>query len=225
MRSILFKDFEERSQEVSKFLMLLKNLEQGSIKLNMGNSRNKKNKIIDPDLDKTLRSTGYLLLYNLVESAMRNAIEVICNEIKSNDIAFDELRDELKQNIIKNFKKNHSHKNSVEDIENISVYIAFIGLSSEKAFSGNITAEVIKQAAIAYGFSCETNARKTKNGADIKQIKNRRNDLAHGIESFKEVGKYATADDLLRIKKSVICYLREILENIEYYISNKEYLK
>ncbi|WP_339377975.1 MAE_28990/MAE_18760 family HEPN-like nuclease, partial [Merismopedia glauca] len=35
----------------------------------------------------------------------------------------------------------------------------------------------------------------------------------------------ATAEELLQIKKRVICYLREILQNIERYISEQEYLK
>ncbi len=47
MKSKLFEDFDERAQEVSKYFFLLKNLEQGSIKLIMGNSNNQKVKNID----------------------------------------------------------------------------------------------------------------------------------------------------------------------------------
>ncbi|MDD1474829.1 MAE_28990/MAE_18760 family HEPN-like nuclease, partial [Dolichospermum sp. ST_sed4] len=56
-------------------------------------------------------------------------------------------------------------------------------------------------------------------------IKNHRKDLAHGFKSFVEIGKDATADELFKSQKRVICYLREILENIEMYISNQEYLQ
>lgn len=55
MASRLFEDFEERFQEVSKFLSGMKNLEQGCIQLAMGNSRNQKIKKIDYDLEKTLK--------------------------------------------------------------------------------------------------------------------------------------------------------------------------
>ena len=58
----------------------------------------------------------------------------------------------------------------------------------------------------------------------LLRIKTNRNDLAHGSKSFEEVGKDATADELLVIRRRVICYLREILKNIETYISNEEYL-
>ena len=76
-----------------------------------------------------------------------------------------------------------------------------------------------------YGFSYKTNAKKTKDGRDLLTVKTNRNDLAHGFKSFEEVGRDATADELLKIQKRVICYLREILKNVETYISNKEYLQ
>lgn len=97
MKSTLFKDFDERSQEVSKFFMLLKNLEQGSIKLAMENLHNQKIKKINSDLDKTLKATGYLLLYNLIESTIRNAVEAIFNDIDDKEVSFDDLRDEIKK--------------------------------------------------------------------------------------------------------------------------------
>ncbi|MDJ0636882.1 MAG: MAE_28990/MAE_18760 family HEPN-like nuclease, partial [Xenococcaceae cyanobacterium MO_188.B29] len=95
----------------------------------------------------------------------------------------------------------------------------------EKLFSGNIDARKIKQTAEIYGFSYKTDPKKTQDGYDLLKIKTNRNDLAHGFKSFEEVGRDASADELLQIKKRVICYLREILQNIETYISKQEYLK
>ncbi|VEP16911.1 conserved hypothetical protein [Hyella patelloides LEGE 07179] len=74
MKSKLFEDFDERAQEVSKYFFLLQNLEQGSIQLAMGNVKHQKVKKIDTELEKTLKATGFLLLYNLIESTIRNAI-------------------------------------------------------------------------------------------------------------------------------------------------------
>ncbi|NEN91620.1 MAG: hypothetical protein F6K48_23030 [Okeania sp. SIO3H1] len=50
------------------------------------------------------------------------------------------------------------------------------------------------------------------------------NNLAHGIKSFAEVGKDKSADELIKIKNKVVKYLRQIIENIEIYINNREYL-
>lgn len=117
MKSTLFKDFDERSQEVSRYFWFIKNLEQGSIKLSMGNAQNPKTKEIDKDLIKTLKATGFLLLYNLIESTMRNAIEAIFDELINKNISFDRVRDELKKIIIKNFKENQSTDTLLTNIQ------------------------------------------------------------------------------------------------------------
>jgi len=224
MTSQLFQDFNERSKEVSKYFVFLKSLEQGSIKLSMegmiGKSKVRK---INPDLEKTLKASGFLLLYNLVESTMRNAIEAIFEELSSKRISFDEVRPEIKKIILKNIK-NRDYDKILLSITNISLDIINAGFDKEKLFSGNIDAKLIKDTALNYGFSCRTECIKTGNGSDLLTIKSNRNDLAHGVKSFAEVGKAQTADDFLKIKNKVVKYLKQILINIETYLANKEYL-
>ncbi len=222
MKSSLFEDFDERSQEVSKYFLFLKNLEKGSIKLEMG-KENTKIKDIDTELLKTLKATGFLLLYNLIESTMTNGIEAINDKIKDDQKNFDHLRDELREIIIKNFK-NKSAKDLARKIQNISVNIVSEGLDNKKMFSGNVNNKVIKELSQSYGFCAQTH-KKNRDGNDLINIKNHRNDLAHGSQSFKEIGRNTTADELVEIQKRVVCYLREILLNIENCISNQQYLK
>ncbi|MEM7593989.1 MAG: MAE_28990/MAE_18760 family HEPN-like nuclease [Cyanobacteria bacterium P01_A01_bin.83] len=225
MESSLFEDFEERAKEVSKYFFLLKNLEQGSIKLTMGNSNYQKLRTIDVELEKTLKATGFLLLYNLIESTIRNAIEFIYDDIVSKEVSFDDLRTEIKKIVIQNFKKNKKSDTLLAEINRITIDIVSASFDKEKLFSGNIDARKIKDAAKNYGFSYQTNERKTQNGIDLLTIKTNRNDLAHGFKSFNEVGKDATSEELLKVQKRVICYLSEILQNIEEYVLNQEYLK
>jgi len=221
----LLKDFDERAQEVSRYFFFLKNLQEGSIQLSMGHGEHTKTRKINDDLANTLKATGYLLLYNLIEATMRNAIEIIFDQLKNKNISFDEVRDDLKKIIIKNFKDNQSTDTLLANIQAISVDIISAGFNKEKLFSGNIDAKKIKEIAEMYGFSYKTNAKKTKDGRDLITVKTNRNDLAHGFKSFEEVGKNATVDDLLKLQKRVICYLREILHNIESYLSHEAYLK
>lgn len=224
MNSILFQDFNERSQEVSQYFILLKNLEQESIKLSMeGKGGTIKTKEIAPDLLRTLKASGFLLLYNLVEATMRNAIEAIFDELKNKSVSYDEIRPELKKIVLKNLKK-RSLNDIHLSIKMISIDIINTGFDSEDLFSGNIDGRKIKATAIEYGFSCKTDVRKTNNGADLLIVKTNRNDLAHGFKSFAEVGRDKAADELLKIKNSVVKYLKQILQNIEYYLKNRDYL-
>ncbi|VEP16910.1 conserved hypothetical protein [Hyella patelloides LEGE 07179] len=145
--------------------------------------------------------------------------------MNNQNISFDDLKKDIKKIIVKNFKKNKETDTLLDVINNISLDIISASFDKEQLFSGNIDARKIKQVAKDYSFSCKTNGRKTRDGIDLLKIKTNRNYLAHGFKSFKDVGKENTAEELLEIKKRVICYLREILQNIEDYISKKEYLK
>ncbi|RCJ28504.1 hypothetical protein A6770_23880 [Nostoc minutum NIES-26] len=165
---------------------------------------------------------------------MRNAIETIFDELKTKRVSFDEVREEIRKIII-----NHVRDKDIQStdalllgLQNISVDIISVTFDAlvkkenkKRLFSGNVDAREIRNTARIYGFSSQTNNIKTRDGSDLLTIKTNRNDLAHGFKSFEEVGRNTTADELLKIQKSVIYYLREILENIEMYLSNKEYLK
>ena len=224
MTSTLFQDFNERSKEVSKYFIFLKSLEQETTKLSMeGMDGKSKVRKIDPELVKTLKASGFLLLYNLIESTMRNAVQAIFEEIRTQGVSFDQVRPELKKIVLKNFKK-RNHDQLLLSITTISLDIITACFDKEDLFSGNIDGKLIKSIAIDYGFSYITDPLKTGNGTDLLTIKDNRNDLAHGIKSFAEVGRDQTADDLLKIKNKVVNYLRQILLNIETYLARKEYL-
>ena len=224
MTNVLIQDFTERSKEVSKYFIVLKSLEQGTTQLSMRNKNgNLKIKEIDPELLKTLKASGFLLLYNLVESTMRNVIEAIFDQLKNADVSYDQIRPELKKTVLRNLKKRNPDKIFLS-ITSISVDIITAGFDKEDLFSGNIDARKIRDTAIEYGFSHSTDQLKTGNGTDLLTIKATRNDLAHGIKSFTEVGRDKTADELLEIKNKTISYLRQIVKNIEIYLDNQEYL-
>jgi hypothetical protein len=228
MTSKLFQDFNDRAREVTKYFIFLKNLEQETIKLSMEGMNGKtKVKKISSELDKTLKASAFLLLYNLVESTMRNAIESIFEELHYQKLSFDAVRPELKKIVIKNFQRylqKQKHDNVILNITAISLDIINVCFDKENIFSGNLDSKRIRDTASNYGFSDQTDPVKTGNGKDLLTIKNNRNDLAHGIKSFAEVGRDQTADDLLKIKCKVVKYLKQILKNIEIYLVNQEYL-
>ena len=224
MTSYLFQDFNERCREVSKYFVFLKSLEQETTKLCMEDKNgNPKIRKIDPSLEKTLKASGFLLLYNLVESTMRNAIEAIFNELDTKRVSFDRIKPELQKIVLQNLKKRNSDK-VMSQITVISLDIIQASFSKEDLFSGNIDGRLIRKTADEYGFSAKTDYSKTRDGIDLLIVKSNRNDLAHGFKSFAEVGRDKTADELWDIQKKVIAYLRQVLENIETYMVNQEYL-
>ncbi|MBD2579340.1 MAE_28990/MAE_18760 family HEPN-like nuclease [Oscillatoria sp. FACHB-1406] len=224
MTSTLFEDFQKRSKEVSRYFVFLKNLEQGTIKLSMGGrSQTLRTRQIDSELIKTLKASGFLLLYNLVEATMRNAIEAIFDELQSQGISYDSIRPELKKVVLKNLKKRNPDR-IFSSITSISVDIIAASFDKQELFSGNLDSKQIRKTATEYGFTDLTDHAKTGRGSDLLTVKTNRNDLAHGFKTFEEVGKDKTADELLDIKNKTVRYLRQILNNIEQYLDNKDYL-
>jgi hypothetical protein len=224
MSSTLFTDFNERAKEVSKYFIFMKNLEKHNIKLSMNSRRGiPKIKEIDSELIKTLKASGFLLLYNLVEATMRNAIEAIFDELQEKGVSYDEIRPELKKIVLENLKK-RDLDTVFSSITTISIDIISAGFDKDDLFSGNLDSRKIKSTATKYGFSPSTDYAKTNHGKDLLTIKTNRNDLAHGWKSFKKIGQDKSTDELLEIKNKTVKYLRQILQNIEQYLSNQEYL-
>lgn len=217
-RVLNIDEFDERARDVSDYLYFLRDLEQGKILLSKEGVISK----IDSELDKSLKATGFLLLYNLVESTMRNAIQSIFDEISGRGIHFDQLRLDIKKIILQNVKKKDVDK-VLQEITFVSLDMIKYGFNRDDLFSGNVDAREIKETAKKYGFSATTD-KDTRDGIDLVSIKKNRNDLAHGFLSFNEVGQNTSAENLVEISGRVIQYLRQILENIDEYLVNQEYL-
>lgn len=217
------RDFQERLDEINLYFSFLENviLKKGRLLYADGTSEN-----IDSTLIKTLRANGFLLIYNLVESCIKKAIEEIYIGMRRDGIEYDSIKDGIRKEIINYLKSSKTGTDTfVASVDNIAQDIIEHCFSAESLFSGNVDAKKIKEIAKKYGFSTSTNTGRTKGGAKLLTVKTRRNDLAHGVYSFQECGKDYTIQDMLEIKNEVTAYLEQILDNIETYINNKEFLK
>lgn len=223
MQTVLL-DFNARVQEINEYFLFLEGLINETTKLAISeNGDMQKIKVIDSELAKTLKANGFLLLYNLIESSMRNAIEAIFDELKDKQVSFNSVRIEIKKVVLQNFKS-RSPEDIHTKITDISIDIITAGFNSRELFSGNIDRDEITKTARKYGFSYDTDYSKTKHGENLYNIMRNRNDLAHGNKSFSEVGKDISIGDLLKVKDEVVEYIGQILKNIEKYLNSQEYL-
>lgn len=223
MQTVLI-DFQERVEEINRYFAFLEKLGQETIQLSVLKDDGKRENIpLDSQLIKTLKANSFLLLYNLVESSMRNAVTAIFDELKNQRVSYNSVRIEIKKIVIQNFKK-RSPENLHFKIKDISTDIIAAGFQSQELFSGNIDQREISKTARNFGFSFNTEYNKTKHGESLDMIMNKRNDLAHGNKSFAEIGKDITVEELLKIKEEVIAYLEQILNNINQYITGQDYL-
>jgi hypothetical protein len=210
----------ERKNEIDIYFDFLKKISGRNVIIrDLDKGKQKRVDIIFP---KILRANSFLLLYNLVEFSISQAITLIFKTIIANNIRFEELIDNLKIDIISNIKKN-INVDDFNSLDNLSTKIN--SFYPKSLFSGNIDAKEFKKIAEKYGISTTTNHRDTRGGINLLAIKTMRNALAHGEKSFNECAQEHSLADMLSIKKYSINYIDAILMNIKDFIDNSKYIK
>lgn len=221
------RDFNDRVSEIEQYFSFLGKVMVDNCEL-LYSSGTKES--FSNDLSKIFIANSFLLLYNLAESSIKNAVEEIHTSITNESVEYDDLLDCLKIEIIKNVKSNVSSKKFVNDVNVIARDIIIKSFNPDNILSGNLDARKIKALAGSYGFSSSVmplnrnGAIVGLNSSHLLTVKTRRNDLAHGIYSFRECGRNYTYYEIVDIKDHVIEYLRQTLASIEKYVLNKEYL-
>lgn len=212
------EEFEDKIQEIDIFFELLKNIDSEEICL--------KDDSILTDLNKILKASFFLMLYNMVESTMRESVVAIYDRIDSNGVHFNQLGDKLRKKILGDCKKNYIGLETLhgETSNDIAKELLKASLSEKNLFSGNIDNDLIKNTAVQYGFSYSTDPNRTRRGEKLRTIKNYRNDLAHGNTTFSEVGRSYSLNQLKEYKEETIAYMEKIIDNIDYYLTNQWYL-
>lgn len=176
---------------------------------------------IDADsLRKTLKATTILVLYNLMEATLRESIQAIFDELKVHNISYDDCSDKLKRVVLKNHKRRNVDKIR-QHLDQIAIDIVHKTFNIDEVFSGNVDGRLIRETAEEYGFKEPSTGKYPL----LLTIKNARNDLAHGVTSFSDLGKDLDRTNLEDYVKQVKEALQETIENVQEYINTKAYRK
>ncbi|MCD4670354.1 MAG: hypothetical protein K8S14_07905 [Actinomycetia bacterium] len=214
------RDFNKRKNEINTYFIFLENLLIYDTVSWNGNSQEK----ILSELRSIMKSNIFLMLYNLTESSISAAIEQIHISIKRDkNISFDNVNEGIKIKLIRYLKNKKKVKKFIDEIDEISIDIISSCFDKKGVFSGNAGRREINDLAKQYGFSINSDYKKTKHGKKLDKVKDHRNALAHGVFSFREIGKEYTLTDIREFKDETIAYLEQIIENIEIYINKKAY--
>lgn len=212
-------DFQERVREIESYFLFVSSVDTGANLIVNSDTKDSAYASQDQnDLVRTLKATAFLLLYNLMESTVSNAIEAIYDELDQNSINFDSCSNQIRRIVLANLKQ-HNVTEILPSLCSISSDIVTKTFKKDKIVSGNVDAKKIREVAADYGF-----ASPNTNGDCLLTVKTSRNDLAHGSKSFAEVGRNYTTSELIIMKERVVDYLTIMLSNVATYISGRQYL-
>ncbi|MEH2055337.1 MAG: MAE_28990/MAE_18760 family HEPN-like nuclease [Nostoc sp.] len=241
------RDFDKRVAEIDKYFELVDRIEQlgafstNSIVFPSGEYT------VDSDLQKILKSHCYLLLYNLIESSIRNGITAIHDAIMIDQLTYRDLSPKMKNiwalnDLSKSFRDSYIKKetiaNNLQDTIRSVLDDEIVTLDPTNIpISGNLDAKTIKELIDMYGFYGNLGVPAKEIDDILNFVVKIRCDLAHGNVSFCDASNeiiwnksISTADGnekifryLIDDKENVVKYLTNMLQNIDDYIDNKKY--
>jgi hypothetical protein len=206
-------EFVNRRNHVKRYLAVVSKMERDLQKASWKLSEDRLN---------VLRAGSFLIIYNLVEAAARSSIEAIHDQMKLSQVPFRSLRRSIRREVIKGFKK-RGNPDIHQDMIDVPLELVAAALDIDDQFSGNVDARKFREIADIYGFSTASDTPVTHGGAELLIIKNIRNDLAHGLTSYEEVGRDYPIKRLLDIGIRAGAYTAAILNNVAHYLDNEEF--
>jgi len=204
---------------------------------------------INSDLVKILKSNSLLLLYNLIEGTINSVLNEYFLAINSKNLKFKNFQPEIQKVWLKYkhklFQTNETSGDnyilntiqsiieetfaivpkdikdeSIGGIRTLSNYDAYIAQTKLNEISGNIDARKINLIAKLYGLPV------IQNTCDkMRYIKDKRNSLAHGNETFTDVGREYTVEQIISMKNEVVSFLLSFLNSVKDFIDNERYVK
>lgn len=241
------RDFHKRILEIDKYFELVDRIEplgtftSNSIIFPSGEYA------VDRDLQKILKSHCYLLLYNLVESSIRNGIMEIHYAISADNLTYKDLSPRIKKLWLlndrsKSFTSSNIKKDTIatnlQEIIELILHDQVISLdASNIPISGNLDAKTINELINMYGFSGNLGISAKEMDIILNFVVKIRCDLAHGNVSFCDASNQITWNrsvsdtdiidrvyrDVVDDKGKIVTYLTHLLHNIDDYIENKKY--
>lgn len=209
--SSTYAEFRFRAKEVIEYLRYVEMLER---------SDNGQGTAVSESVIKSMKASCFLLTYNMIEATAVRVHQDIFDHFGSAAVSFDSVSDEVKTFALQQLK-NHSPQNLTPTLVNISTDMLSRTFESSKLFSGNVDSRKIRELARRLGYSSSV----AGNGAHILAIKEKRNDLAHGVKTFSDVGREVTVEDLRKHVASAVRFLRSLVRNVESYIAGRHYLR
>ncbi|MCC2598212.1 MAE_28990/MAE_18760 family HEPN-like nuclease [Sphingobacterium sp. FBM7-1] len=228
------EEFDKRMLEIDSFYEILQAIELESPKILAYDIESGADKtlVINAAKIDTLRSTSYLLLYNLIESTVYNSIISIFDQIKDNRLRYFDIIEDVQKYWLNNLYKHDDKKRKDTIIQTImkianQIFNDTIELASNEInYGGSLDAQTIFATADSMKINTG-NLRRVydlnTHGQTLMDIKRKRNWLAHGEKSFIEVGSSATFSQLLETRNYIYEFLSVYISAVEEYLINKHY--
>lgn len=214
--------FKDRKDEIDFFFSVMEKINDDT---------QNQYKIDNERFFKIMKSNFLLMLYNLIEASIINGILEIYDKLTEDKCSYKQLIKEL-QKLWTDYKITkiygptvaiNTYKTCIKKI--IDIVIKNDSMSFKEFdknildINGNLDAKKIKKLCDSHKIRYKLD----RKGECLYQIKQKRNALAHGDDSFSDCAKDFTINDLREMKEEVFIFLENILDGMKNYYDNSLY--
>lgn len=177
-----------------------------------------------------MKSNFLLMLYNLVEATFTAGMIEIYDQFKIDGCSYANAIDEI-QNIWREYRIKEIYKadtklstyiDRVQEIVHDITQKEPLKLSKKMmGVNGNLNAKLIKSICDKHRIRYQV----SDDQSVLDKVREKRNSLAHGVESFSVCARDLTIFDLKKIKDIVIKFISEVSIGMDKYCDEKQYLR
>lgn len=187
---------------------------------------------VSTNMQQCMKASCIILLYNIIESTIIHCLQSLYDAVHDDRLKYKDLTDDIKYMWVKsqypyNIQSMQMRDKTKEIMDGIEINLIKFDTNTYNDISGNLDMRKIKELAKSLGIDMELYKMQDKDiiANDFLSIKNKRNKLAHGEDSFSSIGSVLTFSDLRRYKDNVYVFLGMIIDKFDDFIKNKKYYK
>lgn len=178
----------------------------------------------------SIKANIIIMLYNAVESTLTKSLERVHEKIGESQLRYSDLNNELRMilavyyghSMEKSANVNRTMEYALKLADFINGNVCFNISYNELAqkypmYSGNLDTREIINVLKKYGITYEERC------SELKTIKDNRNKLAHGEDSFEEIGRNLSIPQLREMYNKTFGYLEKMVEEIDNYLLDERY--
>jgi hypothetical protein len=213
--------FRLRAEEVSEYLKSLHSLERAHA--TPGRSFYRATAAITAS-----RASAFIMIYNCIEFAAREALVGLRQEILISGGAFTALRDYWQDEIARahfrdRLTQGTNHEALIRDVARFAPGVVDWRSDLHRLpFPGNVDNEELLRF-IARIESPWRPPRSCLGGSDLALVRQMRNTLAHGVETFEAVGSQFSTKDITDKFRRIRVFMVSLLKGLERYRVGRRY--
>ena len=217
---VTFDIYNDRKSEIDFYFSVIKGLDNEDIPISTNNN---------PMLIRIMKSNLILMLYNITEACITSGLKEIFQKINSEHISYTQIISQIQEHWTNYEIKQlfdaksplKAHQQTTRDLISHVLNQTPLNLSFNKKFinmEGNLDSKKIQEICKNYNIR-----HKATGTPSLLTIKQGRNNLAHGNESFSQYAQSISISELEKYKDDVLSYLKKILDGMKDYYDNRGY--